>query len=287
MAEATEIDSLTPSARLDRRGFVAALTPAGFALATQPICAQSRIITSAEGLQSGDSRIKVDHGELPVFYARPEKGENLPTVLVVQEIFGVHEYIRDICRRLAHMGYLAIAPELYFRQGNPAEMESIAEILQTIVARVPDAQVLADLDACAVWATRNGGDPERLAITGFCWGGRIAWLYAAHNPKLKAAIAWYGKISGLRNDMTPRHPIDVVDNLHAPVLGLYGGKDDGIPVKEVESMREKLMENSNGSEIIIYPQAPHAFHADYRPSYRRAEAEDGWKRLEAWLKNYL
>lgn len=282
-ADRPQFDSLLPAARLDRRGFVSTLAAAGFALAVQPVQASTVISTDASGLSTGDTTIAVEGGALPVYFARPASGSNLPVVLVVQEIFGVHEYIRDVCRRLAHQGYLAIAPELYFRQGDPRTIENIGEILQNIVAKVSDAQVLADLDACAGWAASQGGNPDWLAITGFCWGGRVAWLYAAHNPKLKAAVAWYGRLAGAPSALTPRHPVDVAAALHAPVLGLYGGQDQGIPLTDVELMRKALEKAGSRSAIHVYPAASHAFHADHRPSYRKAEAEDGWKRLLDWF----
>ena len=282
-----QFDSLLPAARLSRRGFVTTLAAAGFPLAVQPVQAQSVISTDTAGLDTGEAAIAVDGGELPVYFARPAAGDTLPVILVVQEIFGVHEYIRDVCRRLAHEGYLAIAPELFFRQGDPSTIESVGEILQGIVAKVPDAQVMADLDACAAWAAGKGGDATRLGITGFCWGGRIALLYAAHNPALKAAVAWYGSLDGAPSEHRPKHPIDVVDALHAPVLGLYGGQDQGISLDDVEMMREALEKAGQPSEIVVYPDAPHAFHADYRPSYRKEEAEDGWQRLTAWFADKL
>ncbi len=278
-----EFDSLLPAAQMNRRGFVTTLAAAGFALAVQPVQAQSVITTPAGGLDVGTATVAVSGGALPVYYARPAGGSNLPTVLVVQEIFGVHEHIADVCRRLATLGYLAIAPELYFRQGDPSKLDNVGAIIADIVSKVPDAQVMADLDACAAWSASQGGDGARLMITGFCWGGRITWLYAAHNPKLKAGVAWYGRIDGAPTEMTPKHPIDVAASLHAPVLGLYGGKDQGIPLEDVEAMRDALKEAGSRSEIVVYPDAPHAFHADYRPSYRKQEAEDGWGRLKAWF----
>ena len=283
----SDIDSLLPSAPMDRRSFVTAIAAAGFALAVQPVHAQTVITTDSGGLEVGDAAIAVAGGDLPVYFARPAGGARLPTVLVVQEIFGVHEHIRDLCRRLAKAGYLAVAPELYFRVGDPSKLDSIPAILDNIVARVPDAQVMADLDACAAWAAENGGDADKLAITGFCWGGRITWLYAAHNPRLKAAVAWYGKLDGAPTNMTPRHPVDIAARLHAPVLGLYGGQDQGIPLKDVEAMRAALAKAGSRSEIVVYPDAPHAFNADYRPSYRPAEAADGWQKLLTWLRARL
>ncbi|ATE61332.1 dienelactone hydrolase family protein [Thauera sinica] len=285
-----EIDSLLPAAHMDRRTFVTTVAAAGFALAVQPVQAQTVITTDAEGLEAGDATIAVAGGSLPLYFARPAASAAngaVPVVLVVQEIFGVHEHIRDVCRRLAKAGYLAIAPELYFRVGDPSKYESIPALVENVVSRIPDAQVMADLDACAGWAPEKGGDPDRLAITGFCWGGRIVWLYAAHNPRLKTGVAWYGRLDGSPTNMTPRHPLDVAARLHAPVLGLYGGQDQGIPLKDVEAMRAALAKAGNHSEIVVYPDAPHAFHADYRPSYRPAEAEDGWRRLLQWLPAHL
>lgn len=249
----------------------------------QPVHASSVISTASTGLATGTAAITVQGGELPVYYARPAVGDRLPVVLVVQEIFGVHEHIRDVCRRLAHAGYLAIAPELFFRQGDPTTQPDIPAILQNIVAKVPDAQVMADLDACAAWSVRQGGDPARLAITGFCWGGRITWLYAAHQPSVKAGVAWYGRLTGAVSELTPQHPLDVAGRLHAPVLGLYGGQDQGIPLADVEKMQAALSAAGGRSTLHVYPDAPHAFHADYRPSYRQAEAEDGWRRAREHL----
>jgi carboxymethylenebutenolidase len=205
-------------------------------------------------------------------------------ILVVQEIFGVHEHIKDITRRLAKLGYLAVAPELYARQGDVSKLASIDEIREKVVSKVPDAQVLADLDAAVAWAGENGGDLSRLGITGFCWGGRITWLYAAHQPRLKAGVAWYGRVKGEASELNPKHPLDVAAELKAPVLGLYGGQDQGIPADTVEELRAAIQAAGGKSEIHVYPDAPHAFHADYRPSYRKAEAEDGWRRLQQWFK---
>lgn len=286
-ADQADFDSLLPAARMNRRGFVATLAATGFALATQPIMASTVVSTPHDGLTHGRVDIPSGSDTLPAYFARPAEGEQFPVVLVVQEIFGVHEYIQDVCRRLAREGYLAIAPELFFRQGDPTQIESVAEIISGIVSKVPDAQVMGDLDACAAWAAQNGGDATRLAITGFCWGGRITWLYAAHNPQLKAGVAWYGRLDGAPADNTPQHPIDVAGALHAPVLGLYGGQDQGIPLDDVEMMSSALKDASSPSDIIVYPDAPHAFHADYRPSYRQTEAEDGWKRLLAWFGEHV
>jgi carboxymethylenebutenolidase len=279
-----EFDSLLPELRLSRRGFIVTSLGAGFALATQPIMAQTTIRTDAEGLTAGEIQIPTADGKLPAYRAMPAGGDKLPTVLVVHEIFGVHEYIRDVCRRLAKLGYLAIAAEMYARHGDVAKMTNIRDILDGPVAAASDAEHMSDLDACATWASGNGGDAGRLAITGFCRGGRTTWLYAAHNPKLKAAVAWYGQLDGAPSKNQPKWPIDLADEMKAPVLGLYGGKDQGISADEVESMRTALKKAGGKSQIHVYPDAPHAFHADYRPTYRKEPAEDGWQRMLAWLR---
>ncbi|RCJ38816.1 carboxymethylenebutenolidase [Nostoc minutum NIES-26] len=271
---------------ITRRKFIATATLAtGFALAVQPISAQV-ISTDAKGLVAGAVKIPVKDGELPAYRAVPATGKNFPIVLVIQEIFGVHEHIQDITRRFAKLGYLAIAPEMFVRQGDVSKLSSIDEI-RPIVAKVPDAQVLSDLDATVDWAVKSAkGNADKLAITGFCWGGRITWLYAAHNPKVKTGVAWYGRLVGDTSKLTPKHPVDIASALTVPVLGLYGGKDTGIPLDTVEKMRDRLKESGNKSKIIVYPDAPHAFFADYRPSYREKSAQDGWHRLQAWFKQH-
>lgn len=281
----SDFDSLVPGLPLSRRTFVGASLAAGFALSVRPALGQSVIQTATDGLVVGDITIKAPDGvQLKAYWVQPAGKGPFPTVLVVQEIFGLHEYIRDTCRRLARQGYQAIALNVFQRQGDPSRVASVPEILATIVSRVPDAQVMSDLDTCADWAAANGGDPARLGITGFCWGGRISWLYAAHNPNLKAAVAWYGRLTGTASEMTPKHPMDLVASLQAPVLGLYGGKDQGIPVSDVDDMREELAKAGKKAEFVVYPEAGHAFHADYRPSYRADDAADGWKRLLAWFR---
>ena len=269
---------------ITRRKFIATATVAtGFALAVQPISAEV-ITTDAKGLVAGAVKIPVKDGEIPAYRAAPATGDNFPIVLVIQEIFGVHEHIQDITRRFAQLGYLAIAPELFIRQGDVTKLSNIDEI-RPIVAKVPDAQVLSDLDATVNWAVKSAkGNAGKLAITGFCWGGRITWLYAAHNPKVKAGVAWYGRLVGDATELQPKYPIDIASKFTVPILGLYGGKDTSIPLDTVEQMRDRLKESSSKSEIIVYPDAPHAFFADYRPSYREKDAKDGWKRLLAWFK---
>jgi carboxymethylenebutenolidase len=278
--------SLVPEVPFTRRGFVASMVAGGFALAVQPVVAQQVITTDTAGLTAGEVRIPTRDGTLPAYRAQPAKGSRFPVVLVVQEIFGVHEHIKDVCRRLAKLGYQAIAAELFVRQGDPSKISGIPEILSTIVAKVPDAQVMADLDACVAWAKDHGGDTRRLGVTGFCWGGRITWLYAAHNPNLKAGVAWYGRLVGPANEMTPKHPVDLAGQLKAPVLGLYGGEDSGIPVDTVARMQAAIASAGGRSRFILYRDAPHAFHADYRPSYRKETAEDAWRQLQTWFAQH-
>jgi carboxymethylenebutenolidase len=268
-----------------RRKFIIVSTlTAGFALAVHPISAQV-ITTDPKGLVAGEVKIPVKDGEIPAYRAVPATGKNFPVVLVLHEIFGVHEHIQDICRRFAKLGYLAIAPELFARQGDVSQLSDIQEIRSKVVSKVPDAQVMSDLDATVAWAASSAkGNINKLGITGFCWGGRIVWLYAAHNPTVKAGVAWYGRLVGESTPLTPKHPVDIAAELKVPVLGLYGGNDNGIPVETVEQMRKALQAGGSDSEIIVYPDTPHAFFADYRPSYRKEQAQDGWKRLQAWFK---
>lgn len=282
-----ELISFLSKTELTRRGFVVTTLASGFAVAVQPVSAET-ITTDTKGIEAGEVKIPVSDGEIPAYRAMPAKAGAHPTILVVQEIFGVHEHIKDICRRLAKIGYLAIAPELYARQGDVSKMTDFGEIISKVVSKVPDSQVMSDLDATVAWAKKSGhGDTTKLGITGFCWGGRIVWLYAAHNPDLKAGVAWYGRLVGKPDDLHPKNPIDLAGSLKAPVLGLYGGEDMGIPNDTVEQMQKALKEASKSSEIVLYPKTPHGFHADYRPSYRKAEAEDGWKRLVAWYQKNL
>ena len=274
-----------PKARVTRRGFVMTALTTGFALAVRPISAQT-VTTDADSLTAGEVKIPTSDGSLPAYRAMPSQGGPFAAVLVVQEIFGVHEHIKDVCRRLAKLGYLAVAPELYARQGDVSKLSDINEI-RKVVSKVSDAQVMADLDATADWAKDLGfGNIRKLGITGFCWGGRIVWLYAAHSTQLKAGVAWYGRLIGEHSKMQPQHPIDLVGSLKAPVLGLYGGADEGIPLETIEQMKQALNAAGNSSEIIVYPDTPHGFHADYRPSYRREQAQDGWKRLQAWFRQH-
>jgi len=278
--------SLAPSGEFTRRDFIVTMLAAGFAAAVRPIAAQTVIQTDSQGLIAGEVKIPVKDGQIPAYRAMPEKGKNLATVLVVQEIFGVHEHIRDVCRRLGKLGYLAVAPELFARQGDVSNMTNIQEILEKVVPKVPDAQVMSDLDATATWAAKHNGNGAKLGITGFCWGGRIVWLYAAHNPGLKAGVAWYGRLTGDKDELRPRQPLNLASSIKAPVLGLYGAEDQGIPVEIVEMMQDDLKAANSPSEIVIYPDAPHGFHADFRSSYRPGPAQDGWKRLQQWFKKH-
>jgi len=271
---------------ITRRKFIATATlSAGFALAVQPISAKV-INTDVLGLVAGAVKIPVKDGKIPAYRAMPAKGGDFPLVLVIHEIFGVHEHIQDICRRFAKLGYMALAPELFVRQGNVLRLSDMEKI-RSLVAKVPDTQVISDLDATIDWAFKSAlVNADKVGLTGFCWGGRITWLYAAHNPKLKAGVAWYGRLVGTANELTPKYPIDIASALTVPILGLYGGKDTSIPLNTLNQMRDLLKSSSSKSEIIVYPDAPHAFFADYRPSYREAEAKSGWQRLQAWFNQH-
>ncbi|AGW91434.1 MULTISPECIES: dienelactone hydrolase family protein [Cupriavidus] len=285
-----EVESLVPGQMFDRRGFVKTALGSAFAAAALPVMAQQAIKTDFAGLTAGEVTIPSGGFSMPAYRAQPEGKKNLPVVLVVSEVFGVHEHIADVCRRFAKLGYLAIAPELFARQGDPQSFGTVQELLREVVAKVPDAQVMGDLDAAVAWAGTNGGDASRLAITGFCWGGRITWLYAAHSKRLKAAVAWYGQLVGMPDSLKPKNSIDIAGQLNAPVLGLYGGKDTGITHEQVEKMKAALAAspnpNAKASRFIVYPESGHAFHADYRPSYREADAKDGWQKCLAWLKQH-
>jgi carboxymethylenebutenolidase len=272
---------------LSRRQFVVGSLAVGFAAAVCPVHAQTVVTTDAVGLDAGEVLIPAADAGIPGYRAVPAGGKRRPVVLVVQEIFGVHEHIKDVCRRLAKLGFLAVAPSLYARQGDVSKMTDVQQIVSEVVSRVPDAQVLSDLDATVAWAEASGeGDVAKLGITGFCWGGRIVWLYAAHSPRLKAGVVWYGRLTGPKTELHPLQPIDLVEKLQAPVLGLYGGADSGIPRADVDAMRVALKAAGKTSEIVVYPDAPHGFYADYRPSYRPEAARDGWRRLQRWFKKY-
>ena len=269
-----------------RRDFLKVALGSGFAAATLPVAAQSVIKTDTAGLTAGTVTLTVGGQAVPVYRAQPAGKTGLPVILVVSEIFGVHEHIADVARRFAAQGYLALAPDLFVRQGDPSKIPNIADLMKEIISKTPDAQVMGDLDACVAWAAANGGNVDKLGITGFCWGGRITWLYAAHNPKVKAGVAWYGRLVGDASANTPKHPVDVAPTLAVPVLGLYGAKDTGIPLESIEKMKAALAKGKSGSEFVVYPDAGHAFHADYRPSYVEKDAKDGWKRALDWFKRH-
>ena len=271
---------------IDRRDFLKVALGTGFAAATLPVAAQSVIKTDTAGLTAGTVNLSVNGQTVPVYRAQPEGKSNLPVILVISEIFGVHEHIADVARRFAKQGYLALAPELFVRQGDPGKIADIATLMKDIISKTPDAQVMGDLDACVAWAAKNGGNVDKLCITGFCWGGRVTWMYSSHNPKVKAGVAWYGRLQGDATANTPKHPVDIAPTLTVPVLGLYGARDTGIPLDTVENMKAALAKGSSKSEFVVYPDAGHAFHADYRPSYNEKDAKDGWTRALAWFKSH-
>jgi len=284
-----EFDTLVPTGGLSRRGFTRTALGAGFAAATLPVTAQTVIKTDTAGLVAGEVDIPVGAFKLPAYRAAPAGKANAPVVLVISEIFGVHEHIADVARRFAKAGYFAIAPELFVRQGDAQSYGEVGKLIAEVISKVPDAQVMGDLDACVAWAGTQGANAANVGVTGFCWGGRITWLYAAHQAAVKAGVAWYGRVVGAANPLTPRNPVDVAGEIKAPVLGLYGGADTGIPLDTVERMKAALAAGSPAarrSEFHVYPDAPHAFHADYRPSFRKEAAEDGWKRCLAWFRTH-
>jgi carboxymethylenebutenolidase len=271
--------------RLARRGFVMSGLISGLTLAATRVEAQA-IHTGTEGLDAGETTVPVSDGTLPAYYAKPNGAGPFPVVLVIEEIFGVHEYIKDVCRRLAGQGYLAVAPELYARLADLSKMSDIGQIIRDVILKAPDKQFMSDLDATATWAASHGGDGKRLAVTGFCRGGRDVWLYATHNPQLKAAVAWYGPVTGPTSDIQPSTPLMIADQLKCPLLGLYGGQDQSIKVDDVQAAAERAKSAHKIVDIVVYPDAPHGFHADYRPSYHATEAADGWQRLLAWFRKY-
>jgi carboxymethylenebutenolidase len=281
----SDLESLLPDTQPEnRRDFLVTKLAVGFAMAVHPISAQT-ITTDSNGLTAGEIKIPVGNIQIPGYRACPTRGGMFPMVLVVQEIFGVHEHIKDLCRRLAKSGYCAVAPELYARQGDVSKITDIQQIVDTVVSKVPDKQVMGDLDATVAWAVRNSrADINRIAITGFCWGGRIVWMYAAQNENLKAGAAWYGRLEGQTNAMTPKNPIDYAGGLRAPVIGFYGGKDTGISQDSIDRMRTALQVVGDPSEINVYPNAQHGFNADYRPSYDQDAARDAWQKMLAWFK---
>jgi carboxymethylenebutenolidase len=283
----SDVVGLTKPAPVSRRGFMtaSAAVAAGYTLATGPVRADV-IKTNTDGLDAGDTMIKVADGEMPGYYAKPKGAVRPPVVLVAMEIFGLHEYIKDVTRRLAKLGAFAVAPDYYFRKG--VDLTKITEIkdLMPIVNAKPDAELLSDLDATVAWAKAQGGDTTRLGIIGFCRGGRTVWEYAAHSGDLKAGVAFYGPPVDPPNPAWPKSPMQLAPDMKAPVLGLYGAEDQGIPVAQVEAFKKALADDKKTAEFKIYPGAPHGFHADYRGSYRKEAAEDGWNQMQAWLKKY-
>lgn len=280
-------------AGVTRRTALQLLAGIGYAASVVPALASTAIRTPATGLDSGFVTVDVDGFRMPVYRSAPAGKTGMPVILVIQEIFGVHEYIADVTRRLAQQGYMALAPDLFRRQGDPTSYDNTAQLMAELVSKVPDQQVTRDLDAIVDWAGNHGGDASRIGVTGFCWGGRQTWLYATHHPHVRAGVAWYGRLEGQPSPMMPVHPVDVMGKLRAPVLGLYGEADSGIPVDSVNRFRDALESAARAgnkaaatSEFVLYPQAPHAFHADYRPSYREAAAQDGWQRMLTWFRQH-
>ena len=283
-----DVESLVPHVPFDRRTFIKAALGSGFAAAVLPVSAQT-IHTDSAGLDAGEVAFRSGGTLVPAYRARPAGKTHLPVIVVIHEIFGVHEHIADVCRRFARLGYLAIAPDLFVREGDASKYPTIQQLNAAIVSKVPDQQVLQDLDAAVAWAGQNGGDTSRLGINGFCWGGRIAWLYAEHDPNVKAAVAWYGRVAGDHTALTPANPLDLAGNLQVPVLGLYGRQDTSIPQDTLEQMKQAIAQGpqrGRGSQFVVYDDAGHAFFADYRPSYRKADAEDGWRRAIAWFREH-
>jgi carboxymethylenebutenolidase len=283
--EKRHLRSLSPNSRFTRRDFVVTSITAGFALAVQPVQAQTMIVTDTNGLVAGPAEVPTKDGKIPAYYARPAGKGPYPTVLVIHEIWGVHEHIQDICRRLAKVGYFAVAPELSARQGDPRKLTDNTQIMQQIINKIPDAEVASDLDATVAWARKDkAANTHKLGVTGFCWGGRQVWLYASHNRSLKAAVSWYGFLTHPDSPITPKGPLDLVTTINVPVLGLYGAADQANPLAQIQDMDAKLKAAHKKCEFVIYPDTPHAFFADYRPSYRAEAAKDGWSRMLAWFK---
>jgi carboxymethylenebutenolidase len=284
MTDVTEIAGLRKYA-FARRGVLMTGLISGFTLATERVEAQA-IHTDATGIEAGATEIPTTDGNLPAYYAKPTGAGPFPVVLVNEEIFGVHEYIKDICRRLAKVGYLAVATEYYARIGDLSKMTDVKQILSEVIRKAPDAQYMSDLDSTAAWAQQHDGSATRLGVVGFCRGGRQTWLYAAHNPRLKAAVAFYGPIGGEASPIQPQTVLDIAGQIECPLLGLYGGQDQGISVESVRQAEAKAKAAHKIIDIVIYPDAPHGFHADYRPSYRQADAEDAWKRMLTWFHRF-
>lgn len=271
---------------INRREFIMTSLAIGFAFAAQPVMAQA-ISTDDKGLTAGEVSIFVADGNIPAYRAMPKKGKNLPVILVIQEIFGVHEHIKDVCRRFAKLGYMAIAPEMFARQGDVSKMTDIGEILSKVVAKVPDEQVFADLDATLTYVKSTGrANMNKLASVGFCWGGRTVWLYSAHNPNVKAGVAYYGLLNGMKSDIKANDPVDIASTLKVPVLGLYASQDSFIKPEIIEQMQSELEKSGSQSEIVVFPAVNHGFYADYRPTYNRTAADYSWQLTRDWLKRH-
>ncbi len=280
-------DSLYPKVKFSRRAFIASSVATGFALAAGPVAAQTAIKTPATGLNVGDVQIPVSGGNMPAYFAAPKKAGKFPVVIVIPEIFGLHEYQKDLCRRLAKAGYYGISADPFFRLGDLSKIADIKKVLGLSFS-VTDAQRLADLDSLVAWVEdQPKANSRKLGITGMCMGGRTTWMYTAHSKKIKAAVAWYGHLNPTPPAMA-QTPIDIADQLNAPVLGLYGGADQGIPLQLVERMNAALLAfgKDKQSTIHVYDGVGHAFHSDYRPTYRKEAAEDGWKRMLAWFRKH-
>ncbi|WP_321933815.1 dienelactone hydrolase family protein [Paraburkholderia sp. J8-2] len=283
-----EVDSLVPHVPFNRRTFIKAALGSGFAAAVLPVSAQT-IHTDSEGLEAGEIGFESNGTLIPAYRAQPRGKTHLPVIIVIHEIFGVHEHIADVCRRFAKLGYLAIAPDFFVRQGDASAYPTIQQINDNIASKVPDAQVIGDIDAAIAWAGEHGGDTKRVGVNGFCWGGRYAWLYAEHDPHIKAAVVWYGRVAGPHTANAPSNPLDLANTLQVPVLAMYGLQDQSIPQDTLEQMKAAIAQGpqgGRGSQIVVYDDAGHAFFADYRPSYRKADAQDGWKRAIAWFKEH-
>lgn len=279
-------ESSESGAGFNRRNFLVTALASGFAIAASPVLAQA-IKTDSKGIVAGEVSIPVADGKIPGYRAMPDKAGQFPTIVVVQEIFGVHEHIQDICRRLAKLGYYAIAPEMFARQGDVSKMNDTGAILKDVVSKVPDAQVMSDIDATVAFAKASKhANTARLGTIGFCWGGRTVWLYAAHNPAVKAGVAYYGLLEGMKSDIKPNDPIDIGATLKVPVLGMYAELDTFIKADAVSKMEKALVQSGSGSQIIVFPAVDHGFNADYRPTYDRAAATYGWKLTRDWLKDH-
>ena len=283
--DAPELLTMIPRTSFSRRGFVMTSLASGFTLAAGPVSADA-IVTDTNGLTAGEVKVPTADGAMPAYRAMPATGGPFPTVLVIQEVFGVHEWVKDMCRRFAKAGYFAIAPALYARQGDPSKYTDTAKLLADIVSKVSTDQVMSDLDATVIYAKSTGkADTAKLGVTGFCWGGFATWMYAAHQPALKAAVAFYGpprKIS----DLIPQNPADIAGDVHCPVLALYGGQDKSITPEEIQKRDDVCKAAGKTCESKVYPDAQHGFMADYRPSYNADAAKDGWAMALAWFKKY-